>query len=282
MKKFQEPAMIKEIISGGQTGADQAALDVAIKFAIPHGGWIPKGRRTENGPLPHQYKLKEMPTISYYKRTEQNVLDSDATLLISHGKLTGGSYYTRRMAKHYHRPWLHIDLNKINGFEAAKRINSWILKNDIEKLNVAGPRVSEDPKIYQAAFDLIQTTFHLNLMETSTPNTSRPSPSVDDLMGNAYLPKTIDEAVARLIKDFSLKDKAYVAKMNEEDLHPLQHTIGRYIREEFGLWTGNLPLMQSCLSASKNNDLSEADASALIIRALWKKLRQSYRLRVVK
>jgi len=274
--------MIKKIVSGGQTGADQAALDVAIKFAIPHGGWISKGRKTENGPLPDQYRLKEMPAVSYYKRTEQNVLDSDATLIISHGKLTGGSYYTRRMAKHYHRPWLHIDLDKVNSFEAAKKINSWILKNNIEKLNVAGPRASEDPKIYQAAFDLIQTTFYLNLMETSIPNSSHPSPSVDERMGTAHLPKTIDEAVERLIKNFSLKDKTYIAKMKEEDLHALQFTIGGYIRDECGLWTGNLPLMQSCLSFSKDDGLSEADASALIIRVLWKKLRQSYRLRVVK
>lgn len=274
--------MIKEIISGGQTGADQAALDVAIKFAIPHGGWIPKGRRTENGPLPHQYNLKEMPTISYYKRTEQNVLDSDATLIISHGKLTGGSYYTRRMAKHYHRPWLHIDLNKVNSFEAAKRINFWILKNDIEKLNVAGPRASKDTHIYQATFDIIQATFYLNLMETSVPHTPHPSPSVDDLMGNAYFPKTVDEAIDQLIKNLSLKDKAYISKMKEEDLYSLQPTLGRYVKENFGLLAGNLPLMQSCISISKDHGLSQYDASALIIKVLWEKLIKTHRLRIIK
>jgi hypothetical protein len=81
--------MIKKIISGGQTGADRAALDVALKFDIPHGGWIPKGRKAEDGPLPEQYQLQEMPTASYPKRTEQNVIDSDGTLIISRGKLTG-------------------------------------------------------------------------------------------------------------------------------------------------------------------------------------------------
>ena len=90
--------MIKKIISGGQTGADRAALDVAIKFIIPHGGWIPKGRITEEGPLPDKYKLQEMSTSSYPVRTEQNVIDSDGTLIISHGELTGGSAYTRKMA----------------------------------------------------------------------------------------------------------------------------------------------------------------------------------------
>jgi len=89
--------MIKKIISGGQTGADRAALDVAIKLSIPHGGWIPKGRKAEDGPLPEIYKLKEMPTDSYPARTEQNVIDSDGTLIIARGKLTGGTDYTRQM-----------------------------------------------------------------------------------------------------------------------------------------------------------------------------------------
>ena len=79
--------MIKKIISGGQTGADQAALDVAIESGIPHGGWIPKGRKTENGRLPDKYQLKEMATSSYPKRTEQNIIDSHGTLIISNGKL---------------------------------------------------------------------------------------------------------------------------------------------------------------------------------------------------
>jgi hypothetical protein len=79
--------MVKKIISGGQTGADQAALDAAVHLGIPHGGWIPKGRRTEGGMLSDKYKLKEMTLSSYPKRTEQNVVDSDGTLVISHGNL---------------------------------------------------------------------------------------------------------------------------------------------------------------------------------------------------
>ena len=71
-------------------GADQAALDAATEYNFPHGGWIPKGRLTENGPLPEKYKLREMPDKSYPKRTEQNVIDSDGTVIITRGKLTGG------------------------------------------------------------------------------------------------------------------------------------------------------------------------------------------------
>jgi hypothetical protein len=110
--------MITKIVSGGQTGADQAALDVAIELGISHGGWIPKGRKTERGPLPSKYQLQEMPTASYPTRTERNVKDSDGTLIISHGELTGGSDYTRKMAEKHGKPWIHIDA-KNHSVEAA-------------------------------------------------------------------------------------------------------------------------------------------------------------------
>jgi putative molybdenum carrier protein len=103
--------MIEKIISGGQTGADQGALDAAIKLGIPHGGWIPKGRITENGPLPDRYDLIEMPTASYPERTEKNIRESDGTLILSHGRLTGGSEYTKKWALKHGKPMLHIDLS---------------------------------------------------------------------------------------------------------------------------------------------------------------------------
>ena len=148
--------MVNKIISGGQTGADRAALDVAIKLGIPHGGWIARGRLTENGMLNDKYQLKEMETSSYNKRTEQNVKDSDGTLIISHGKLTGGSDYTRDMVLRYKRPWLHINLNKIESTQAMRQIRSWLAEHEIKVLNVAGPRASKDPAIYQSTFDILE------------------------------------------------------------------------------------------------------------------------------
>ena len=118
--------MIKKIISGGQTGADRAALDVAIRLGIPYGGWIPKGRVAEDGPLPDKYQLQEMPTNSYSKRTEQNVIDSDGTLIICRGKPTGGSDYTRQMVLKHKRHLLHIDLTLTTSYDAASLILSWV------------------------------------------------------------------------------------------------------------------------------------------------------------
>ncbi|MGA6926409.1 MAG: putative molybdenum carrier protein, partial [Desulfosarcina sp.] len=94
----KEKSMLKKIISGGQTGVDRAALDVALRLGIDHGGWLPKGRLAEDGVLPPHYMLEEMPTASLEARTEKNVQDSDGTLIISRGSPTGGTDYARKMA----------------------------------------------------------------------------------------------------------------------------------------------------------------------------------------
>jgi len=98
--------MLKMIISGGQTGADQAPLDSAMDLAFPHGGWIPNGRLTEAAPLPSKYKLKEMPKKDYLKRARQNVHDSDGTVIFSHGGLKGGSKRTGEFAVELKKPYL--------------------------------------------------------------------------------------------------------------------------------------------------------------------------------
>lgn len=148
--------MIQKIISGGQTGADRAALDFAIKHKIAHGGWVPKGRKAEDGTIPHKYHLMEMPPGEYSTRTQKNILDSDGTLIISHGILTGGSALTEELAKLYRKPWIHIDLEATPYPKAASMIREWIRHNHIKVMNVAGARASKDPKIYQAVTELLE------------------------------------------------------------------------------------------------------------------------------
>jgi len=148
--------MIQKIISGGQTGADRAALDFAIKHGIPHSGWIPKGRKTEDGTLPEKYLLQEMPTGSYSRRTEKNVLDSDGSLILSHGLLIGGSALTTGFAEHHGKPYIHIDLEMTSCPEAARMIREWVGRYSITVLNVAGARASKDPKIYEAVTELLE------------------------------------------------------------------------------------------------------------------------------
>jgi len=151
--------MIQKIISGGQTGADRAALDFAIERGIPYGGWVPKGRKTEDGTLPEKYHLQEMPTGEYSERTQKNILDSDGTLIVSHGRLTGGSALTRELAKRHNRPCLYVDLETTNINDAANKVRKWIDMKHIRVLNVAGPRASKDPKIYDVTMALLETVW---------------------------------------------------------------------------------------------------------------------------
>ena len=263
--------MIKRIISGGQTGADRAALDFAIKMDLPHGGWVPKGRLAEDGPIPVRYHLTEMPSKSQPKRTERNVVESDGTLIVSHGKLKGGSQYTLDMAVMHSRPWLHIDLNETTILEAAQQVIDWTLSNMIETLNVAGPRESKDPMIYRAVYDLLQTIYYIAISEAD----------VVALRGTG-MPKTVDEAVKRLIANLPLKFKVDLSKMDEGELINLHFSFGAFIRNQFGLWNENVDLLTDCRDLSGITFMNADDATAFIIWELWKQLRKTHQLRVVK
>jgi hypothetical protein len=274
--------MLKKIISGGQTGADQAALDIAIKLGIPYGGWIPKGRITEMGVLDSKYKLKEMETTNYNKRTEQNVIDSDGTLIISHGRLTGGSDYTREMALLHHRPWLHIDLSKTGAFQAAGKIKSWITDNKIEVLNVAGSRASKDPAIYQATVDIIETVFYLDLIDDTIPASFSITPKRRAAMEKDILPQTVEEAADKLLSKLSLRDKTMIANIPRDNVMDLYHSLEEYMQNEVSLWLTNESLLLSCRSISGDKHLSEYGASLVIVNLLWEKLQKTNVLKIVR
>ena len=175
-QKYSMPInFIKEIISGGQTGVDRAALDIAIEFKIPHGGWCPYERKAEDGMIPTKYKLKEAPppTIEesldpdaiYKKRTELNARDSDGTLIIIKNMPMGGTLYTIEMAEKHKKPYLIFNLS-IN-HEILDAVN-WIIKNNIRKLNIAGPRASQVSGINASAYNILQQLLNHPLLNQNT------------------------------------------------------------------------------------------------------------------
>jgi hypothetical protein len=154
------PSKLRKIISGGQTGADRAAWDSAIEAGIATGGFVPLGRQAEDGPIPSQYPgLTETSSLDPRIRTRLNVIDSDATLLFSHGPPAGGSRLTAELAARYDKPLLHIDFAAAPLEDGVKRAADWIESNNARVLNIAGPRASEDPAIYKAAREFLNELF---------------------------------------------------------------------------------------------------------------------------
>ena len=269
--------MIIKIISDGQTGVGRAALDTAIKLDIPYSGSIPKDRKTEDGSLPDTYILNEMPTFSYAKSAKLNIVDSDGTLFISNGQLTATSRITFKLAEKYHGLYLHIDLNETPAFQAGMVITSWITKNDIQVLHVTGPWASEDPKIYETTLYILESVYYLGLVDKQLPD-----PKKSDLQVLTDMPKSLDEAVRHLMTHMPLKDRVTVANMAEIELTTLHQTLGRYIRHKFGLWTGNEILMDSCRLVGKIMKIDANIASEIIIGQLWKGLKKTHKLRILK
>ena len=147
---------IVRLLSGGQTGADRAALDWAIGRCIAHGGWCPRGRRAEDGAIAPRYQLIETPSRDYEQRTRWNVRDSDGTLIISRSAtLTGGSAYTARCAERLAQPCLHVH----PGADDPQAIRAFLERHRIRTLNVAGPRASTDPEIYVYVTEVLERVF---------------------------------------------------------------------------------------------------------------------------
>jgi hypothetical protein len=145
--------MLQKIISGGQTGVDRAALDVAMELGIACGGWCPKGRLAEDGAIPERYPLKETPKAEYPQRTEWNVRDSDATLILRAGGSDRGTSLTETLAGQHGKLCLAIELDRSPSVSA---VQSWIQNNRIRVLNVAGPRESSSEGIYHKAVELLR------------------------------------------------------------------------------------------------------------------------------
>jgi hypothetical protein len=141
------------IVSGGQTGADRAALDFAIEFGLAHGGWCPHGRRAEDGPIDERYALTETPSRRYTQRTEWNVRDSDATVVLSTMReVTGGSALTLALAERLGKPNLHLSSEAASaaGADPTDELLIFLAEHHVGRLNVAGPRASQEPLV--AAF----------------------------------------------------------------------------------------------------------------------------------
>lgn len=143
---------VQKIVSGGQTGVDRAALDVAKELGFERGGWCPKGRLAEDGRIPDDYPLHETETADYAERTELNVRDSDGTLVLTVGPPIGGTAYTMECAQRLQKPCCVIDLSQN---PPPTQVEHWLKERCVAVLNVAGPRQSQSSTCYALAYQFL-------------------------------------------------------------------------------------------------------------------------------
>jgi hypothetical protein len=274
--------MIKKIIAGGRTFADQRALDVAIKLGLSHGGWIPKGRITKTGKLPEKYKLKEMPTDNYFECIEQNVKDSKGTLIISYGKLAGDLDHARKVTLNYGHQLLGIDLKQTIPFKAASLVNDWVQLVHIDVLYVIGPKSCVHHNAWKHTAHIVESAVLLDLMEAPADSHITHFTQEEYLDKLPVPPKTVDEAVDQIITDMPLKDRVQVANLKKGELRSLNLCLAVFIKNQLLQKDVNRKLFESCSAVSGKDNLNENNAALVIIEKLWEKLQDTHHLRVIK
>ncbi|RJQ79506.1 MAG: hypothetical protein C4519_10985 [Desulfobacteraceae bacterium] len=274
--------MIRKIISCGQTGVELAALDVAIKLGIVHGGWTSRGKRNEEGRLPAHYNLKETSSFGFQDASEKNVFESDGTLVISKGVQTPGTTKAVQLALKHQRQFLHVDLMQHALFEAASLSCSWMAQRQINSVFITGPLASEEPQIYGQAQKLLEAAFYLGFVKSGPQTPSSAKGPGDSGVAQGDLPQTVAEAVFRLKSAMSLKDRSFLANMQANELSHLNSGLGEYIKKHFGLYTGNANLMKSCSDRGRLAQPLPDNACRVILRALWEDLRKTHKLRIIK
>jgi len=274
--------MIEKIISGGRSGAERAALDASIKLGMAHGGWIPKETNEPGEMDADKYHLVEMPTASRTETIKKNIRESDGTLMLSHGTLSSDVKNTTKTIQKYSTPLLHVDLNHTGSFSATSLINDWIIENDLTILHVTGPSEREDEKIYPATLDILQAVYFLNLTDTSMNQPMGVLELQAQTPGADLPPKTVEAAIDIILSEMHLKDRTLMANLREEELAPLQLTLGLYIKKKLDIWFEDETLSQACRDAAEKEKLDKSNMPMVIIKIMWKKLRDTHRLRVVK
>jgi hypothetical protein len=274
--------VIRKIVSCARTGVELAALDVAVKLGIDHGGWAPRGMRNDNGPIPAEYGLIEASAVGFQFAMEQNIIDSDGTLLVTRGRRSEKSRYAVQAALRHQRQLLHADLSQHSAFEAASLISSWASLQNIHVVFITGPSAAQDATIYRQVKKILETAFYLAFVKTGLYPEHRSLKSEPGTESPPNLPGCVEEAVDRLKQVLPLKDRAIMANLQPDELDHLGTGLGDYIKQNFGLYSGNKKLLASCAQWAGLRQPMADEACAVILRALWEDLHSTHKLRIIK
>lgn len=274
--------MIRKIVSSGRTGVELAGLDIVLKLGIDLGGWSPRGMRNDDGPIPDHYHLETVLPLGFKPAMEKNIKNSDGTLLITRGQKSIETRYAVETALRFQKQFLHIDLSQHSDFESASLTSSWVALQHIHVLFITGPSANQDSKIYGQVKKILETAVYLEFVKTGLHPDRTAITSLSHNGRQKDVPQNVGAAVERLKEVLPLKDRAVLANMQPNELDHLKSGLGDYIKQNFGLYTGNKDLLESCAQWGKVNQPLADEACAVILRALWKDLKATHRLRIVK
>ncbi len=266
--------IVRQIVSGGRSGVERAALDLAIQLGISHGGWVAHGRMVDDGRLASRYRLSETALTDGPVSDEANLTMSDGLLLLSRGPLTGPATEVLAKAQARQHPYLLIDLDRHTRFQSSLLINSWLKSEQIEVLYITGPTDNEDHRIYLDTIECFRTAWWALMM-------AEPVAPRNVYANRPDRPRSLMEAVERLVRELPLKDKVTIANMSADEILGLNATLGRYVQKQFGLWEGNRDLIRSCRQAAERPHLADDEIATLIIERLARELRKTHKLRVL-
>ncbi|MFZ0612120.1 MAG: putative molybdenum carrier protein [Desulfobacterales bacterium] len=262
--------MLQKIISSGLNSAGRAALDVALHLGIAHGGWISKGGPAVQG---RPYELQELPGDR--DCMEKCVTAADGTLLLIHSEIEAAAEACRDFARQNGRHFLSIDLARVPAFKASSMIADWLAQNKIAVLHVAGSDPEDTASSYDKMFHVITSAYWL------CQDKIEGAPARSFSRTGTGVPASVTEAVARLMSEMPLKDRATLANMSAGELSHLNFTLGAYIRNAFGLWSENEKLLESCRIVAGDPALPHKAAAGVIVRELWKELGRTHKLRII-
>ena len=187
---------------------------------------------------------------------------------------------TQKLAMDQGKEWKHIDLDKNIAFRAVKEIAEWIDDNDIEILNVAGPRASKDPTLYKLVVIFIGMVYQMGLCNIGNPNEN--IPQIHIIEAPKDRPKTVKEAIDGIISEMGLREQSMFAHTKKDGYYIFEEIYKGYIRDKLQIWTPNKDLLESCRKAVGDPNLSMGEVPKVITREIWRKLRETHKLRRVK
>jgi hypothetical protein len=274
--------VFRKVVTSGESGVELAAMDLSLRLGIDCSGWVPKKPSKLHADFIAKYHFQQTDSLGFQKAVENNIIDADGIILITRGEKNPRMRYAVRTALKHEKQFLNVDLKQYSQFEAASLMCSWLQIQKIKTLFITGPPQEMDDAIYKDTQKILETAFYLDFVKSGLgPGLKGVRFNTSDKSAKIY-PSTVEEAVERLKTELPLKDRILMSNMDSNELDLLLDGLGGYIKQTYGIYSGNEALIQSCAQIGNLNNPLPDEACQVILRSLWNNLQQTHKLRLIK